>query len=209
MSAEKVAYKAVLFDLDGVLVDMREAHFEALNTALSLFGTKIGDEEHHAFFNGLPSRKKLLALEEQCRVQYELIEFINEIKQLYTREIIPNVCLPNPEKIEMLLQLKQAGIKVGCCSNSMQEMVHLMLESSQLFEHFDVLIGNDSVSKPKPDPEMYIDAMRRLGVSPNETIIVEDSTYGIEAARASGATVYVVKGTEDVHIGLFGDILSL
>lgn len=208
MSETPKQYKAVLFDLDGVLVNMPDAHYEALNRALSLFGAKIEKDEHYGFLNGLPSRKKLGLLEEQGRLPSGLVEFINEIKQQYTKQIIPNHCPPEHSKLIMMRQLKNAGLKVGCCSNSVQETLHLMLKSALLFDHFDLIIGNDQVSKAKPDPEMYTLAMEKLGVTPEETIIVEDSPHGIEAARASGAKVYEVRGVEDVHLGLFDDILK-
>jgi HAD superfamily hydrolase (TIGR01509 family) len=209
MSVEKVVYKAVLFDLDGVLVDMREAHFEALNLALSVFGTKIKSEEHESIFNGLSSRKKLALLVGEGRIPEDSIDSINEMKQEFTKKIIPKICIPDKKKIEMMEKLNHSGVHIGCCSNSTEAMVHIMLRSAGLFDYCKVIFGNDTVTRPKPDPEMYLRAMYILGVKPEETIIVEDSYYGIEAAKASGATVYVVKGVKDVHIGLFGDILSL
>ncbi len=202
-------YKAILFDLDGVLVNMPDAHYEALNRALSLFGAKIEEDEHYGFFNGLPSRKKLAVLEEKGRIPSGLVEFINDVKQQYTKELIPKYCPPEHSKLIMMRHLKDANLKIGCCSNSIRETLHLMLKSAQLFEYFDVIIGNDEVSKSKPDPEMYILAMKKLGVTPEETIIIEDSPHGIEAARASGATVYKVRSIDDVHVGLFSDILKI
>jgi len=208
MADSSKKYKAILFDLDGVLVNMPDAHYEALNRALSLFGAKIEEEEHYDFFNGLPSRKKLAHLEEQGRLPEGLVEFINEVKQEYTKQIIPKYCPPDHAKLIMMRHLKGANLKTACCSNSVKETLHLMLQSAHLFDHFDLIIGNDEVAQSKPHPEMYHLAMERLGVTPEETIIVEDSPHGIEAARASGATVYEVKGIEDVHLGLFTDILK-
>jgi beta-phosphoglucomutase-like phosphatase (HAD superfamily) len=71
-----------------------------------------------------------------------------------------------------------------------------------------LIVGNDEVTKPKPDPEIYIHAMKRLSLTPEEVIIVEDSPHGIEAGRASGAEVRIVRGVEDVNISLFNDILN-
>src|ERR1700728_2614424 len=85
VKSKKPHYKAVLFDLDGVLVDMPKGHFEALNKALSLFGAEIGENEHFDFFNGLPTRKKIEELEKQKRLPTGLKEFINEVKQNYTK----------------------------------------------------------------------------------------------------------------------------
>lgn len=200
--------KAILFDLDGVLVNMPEGHYEALNKALRLFGTEIGREEHDSYFNGLPSRKKLEELERQGRLPLGLRDFVNEVKQKYTKEIIPQYCVPDYSKIILLNHLKQRDILLGCCSNSIKETLHLMLRSAHLFDHFDLILGNDEITNPKPHPEIYLEAFKRLNVKPTETIIVEDSPHGIASAKASGATVIEVRGVEDVHLSLFLDILD-
>jgi HAD superfamily hydrolase (TIGR01509 family) len=200
--------KAVLFDLDGVLVNMPRGHYEALNKALGLFGAHIEEDEHYTHFNGLPTRKKIEELEKQDRLPEGLKEFINSIKQRYTKEAIPAYCPPEYSKIIMLEQLKRNGYLLACCSNSVKETLHLMLKSAHLLDYFDLVIGNDEVTNAKPHPEMYLLAMERLGVTPDETIIVEDSPHGIAAAKATGATVYEVRNTEDVHLGLFADLLN-
>jgi len=136
-----------------------------------------------------------------------LRELINSIKQKYTKEIIPKYCVPDYSKIILLKQLKNRGFKLACCSNSVKETLHLMLQSAQLFEHFDLIIGNDEVENSKPHPEIYLKTFEKLGIKPEEAIIVEDSPHGIAAAKASGAIVYEVKGVQDVSMSLFKDIL--
>lgn len=200
--------KAILFDLDGVLVNMPEGHYEALNKALALFGAQIDKDEHFNFFNGLPSKKKIDELERQGRLPPGLKEFINDTKQIYTKEIIPKYCTPDYSKIILLIHLKKHGYKLACCSNSIKETLHLMLKSAHLFNYFDLIIGNDEVVSPKPNPEIYLTAFERLGVLPSECIIVEDSPHGIESAKASGATVYKVKNTGDVNLSLFEELLN-
>jgi len=200
-------YKAVLFDLDGVLVNMPEGHYESLNKALSLFGAHIGRDEHESYFNGLPTSKKLQELEKQGRLPTGLREFINDVKQKHTKEIIPKYCQPDYSKIILLEHLKKGGLLIACCSNSIKETLHLMLKSAHLFDYFDLIIGNDEVTNPKPHPEIYLTAMKKLKVQPEEVIIVEDSPHGIKAAQDSGARVIIVRGTEDVHLSLFEDIL--
>ena len=199
--------KAILFDLDGVLVDMPKGHYEALNKALMLFGARIGEDEHFDFFNGLPTKKKLEELEKQNRLPAGLRDFINEIKQDYTKEIIPKYCSPDYSKIILLKHLKSNGYKLGCCSNSIKETLHLMLKCSGLFDFFDLIIGNDEIKNPKPHPEIYLNAFKKLNVKPEECIIVEDSKHGIASAKASGAIVYEVKNTEDVNLSLFNNLL--
>jgi beta-phosphoglucomutase len=203
-----MTYKAVLFDLDGVLVNMPDGHYEALNRVLRLFGVEIGKDEHATRLNGLPTRKKIEELERQGRLPEGLATFINDLKQQYTKEIIPQYCTPEYAKIILLTELKRQGYKLGCCSNSVRETLHLMLKSAHLFEYFDVIIGNDEVQHPKPHPEIYQTAFQYLGVAPHECIIVEDAPHGIAAARASGATVYEVRGVHDVDTSLFETLLT-
>ncbi len=199
--------KAVLFDLDGVLVNMPDGHYEALNKALSLFGARIEREEHDNHFNGLPTRKKLELLEREKRLPPGLSEFINSIKQKYTKEIIPKYCTPDYSKIIMLEHLKSRDLKLACCSNSIKETLNLMLQSANIFDFFDLIMGNDEVVNPKPHPEIYLRAFEELRVKPLECIIVEDAPHGIAAAKASGARVIEVRGVEDVNFSLFEGII--
>ena len=200
--------KAVLFDLDGVLVDMPDGHYEALNKALSLFGACIERDEHLQSFNGLPSRKKIESLEESGRLPDGLREMINSIKQKYTKEIIPKYCVPDYSKIIMLNELRRKGLQLACCSNSVKETLHLMLRSAQIFDQFDIIIGNDEIEKPKPDPEIYLTTYEKMGLRPEECIIVEDAPHGIESAKRSGGHVYEVRGVQDVDILLFAELLK-
>lgn len=199
--------KAVLFDLDGVLVDMPDAHYEALNQALTLFGTKINQDEHLNFFNGLPTRQKLLELEKQERLPLGLSQFINTIKQKYTKELIPKYCPPDYAKIMLLKVLKEKNLKLACCSNSVRETLDIMLCAAGLSDFFDFVIGNNEVQKPKPDPEMYLTSFAKLNLQPAECLIIEDAPHGIAAAEASGAQVIKVRGVQDVTLSLVQDFI--
>lgn len=199
--------KAILFDLDGVLVDMPDGHYEALNKALALFGAYIDRDEHMTLFNGLSSRKKIEMLEQSGRLPDGLKETINRIKQKYTKEVIPKYCVPEYSKIILLQELKRKGYKLACVSNSIKDTLHLMLQSAGLFHFFDFIIGNDEVKKPKPDPEIYNITFEKMSLSPHECLIVEDAPHGIASAKASGAHVLEVRGVDDVHVGLFKHLL--
>jgi beta-phosphoglucomutase-like phosphatase (HAD superfamily) len=204
-----MAIKAILFDLDGVLVNMPDGHYEALNKTLELFGARINEEEHYNYFNGLPSKKKIEELEKQGRLPPGLKNFINDVKQKHTKTVIPKYCTPDYSKIILLGHLKNHGYKIACCSNSIKETLHLMLKSAHLFDFFDLIIGNDEIKNPKPDPEIYLTACQRLGVTPSECIVVEDSPHGIAAGKASGAKVYEVRNVDDVNLSLFAHLLDL
>ncbi len=190
--------KAIIFDLDGVLVDATEWHYEALNRALGLFGYNISRYEHVTAYNGLPTRKKLEMLSVEKGFPRGLQSIVNKIKQKYTREEILRSCTPVFEKEFMVHQLKRDGFKLACCSNSIRESVELMLRGSGVLELFDCVLSNEDVKHAKPDPEMYLTAFQRLGIKAEEAMVVEDAPHGIEAARRSGAMLCEVTGFNEV-----------
>ncbi len=189
----------VLFDLDGVLVDATEWHYEALNRALRLFGFDITRYEHLSGYNGLPTRRKLEMLSVEKGLPAALHTMLNRLKQVYTRDEILTRCRPVFEKEYMLSRLKAEGYRLAVCSNSIRESLEMMIRQSGLSDYFDFLVSNEDVRKPKPDPEIYLKAIQRLGVSPCEVLIVEDAPHGVEAARRSGAHLCQVSGFTDVE----------
>jgi HAD superfamily hydrolase (TIGR01509 family) len=190
--------KAVLFDMDGVLIDAREWHYEALNLALSPFGLEIDRDAHLATFDGLPTRTKLEMLTKSRALPRGLHSFVNKMKQKYTVDMVRQRCHPVFQHQYALSQLKAAGYKLAVCSNSIRQSVELMMQRAGLDRFLDVMLSNEDVSKSKPDPEIYLTAMAKLGLAPEQCIIVEDNEHGIRAARASGAHVLVVGNPDDV-----------
>ena len=190
--------RAVLFDLDGVLIDATEWHYEALNRALGLFGFHIARYEHLTTYNGLPTRRKLEMLSVEKGLPRGLHTSINRIKQKYTREEILRQCTPVFEKEFMIRQLKRDGYKMAVCSNSVRDSLELMLRASGLLEYFDHLVSNEDVRNAKPDPEMYLAACAKLEVAPAECVIVEDADHGAEAARRAGGNLCRVTGFREV-----------
>lgn len=189
----------VLFDLDGVLVDATEWHYDALNRALKLFGFDITRYEHLSDYNGLPTRRKLEMLSVEKGLPPALHSMLNRLKQRYTRDEILTRCRPVFEKEYMLSRLKAEGYRLAVCSNSIRESLQMMIHQSGLDEYFDFLVSNEDVKKPKPDPEIYQAAIARLGVAAGEVLIVEDAPHGVEAARRSGAHLCQVSGFADVE----------
>jgi beta-phosphoglucomutase len=198
--------KAVIFDLDGVLIDATEWHFDSLNDALRVFGYEIKREEHLTTFNGLPTSEKLRLLSEKNNLPAGLHPIIQNLKQKFTNEKIFQACTPDHAKQVMLKHLKNKGYKLACCSNALKDSVLHMLQSAHIINYFDEIIGNDEGFKPKPAPDIYIAAFKRLKVKPQDTIIVEDAAHGIEAAKESGAKVMAVRGYHDVNLSLFMDL---
>lgn len=190
--------KAVLFDMDGVLIEAKDWHYEALNKALRLFGYEINRYEHLTSYDGLPTKTKLKKLSLEKGLPESLHNFINDIKQQYTIDIINEKCRPRFNHEYALSKLKAEGYKTALCSNSVRMTIELMMNKAKLTNYLDEILSNQDVKNPKPDPEIYQNAMKKLGVKPEECIIVEDNENGIKAALASGGNLLAVKEVDDV-----------
>ena len=192
--------RAVIFDMDGVLIDAKEWHYDALNKALALFGYTITRHEHETVFDGLSTRQKLEMLSSLHGLPRQLHSFLNEMKQQYTMDIVYQLCKPTFHHEYALSRLKRMGYSLGVASNSVRNSVHVMMERSHLTKYLDVMLSNEDVAKPKPHPEIYMRAIRHFGLSPSECLVVEDNENGIRAATASGAHVLAVRDVHDVHL---------
>lgn len=186
--------------MDGVLIDAKEWHYEALNNALGLFGLEINRYDHLVTYDGLPTRKKLQMLSLERGLPEGLHDFINEIKQQYTLEIVNSKCKPVFYHEYAISKLKAAGYSLAVCSNSVRNSVQTMLSKANLLNYFDFFISNEDVVNGKPDPEMYNLAIKKLKLNPEECLILEDNENGIRAALASGAHLMRIETVEDVNL---------
>jgi HAD superfamily hydrolase (TIGR01509 family) len=178
--------RAVIFDMDGVLIDAKEWHYEALNRALNLFGFNISRYDHLTAFDGLPTRKKLEMLSRENQLPPRLHGFLNELKQVYTTEIVHTRCKPRFQHEYALSHLKAAGYRLAVASNSVRPTIELMMEKSRLRGYLDAIVSNQDVAVPKPAPEIYEKAAAELQLAPAQCLVVEDHPHGIAAARAAG-----------------------
>jgi len=200
--------KAVIFDMDGVLIDAKEWHYEALNRALGNYGYSITRSEHISIYDGLPTRSKLQLLTERNDFPEELHESVNKQKQQYTLEIAREKCQPRLAHTDALEWLKNAGFSVGVASNSIRATVDMMLDKAGVLEYFDFTLSNEDVSHPKPHPEIYQTAISRLQLKPAECLVVEDHQYGVDAARQAGAHVLQVNTVDEVCRSRISDFIS-
>jgi len=190
--------ETVLFDLDGVLVDACDWHYEALNLALLDYGhDPISREEHISIYNGLPTKIKLKML----NVPEEQMLLINNRKQKYTIEIISKTASINYDKIELFTYLKSLNIKIACVTNSIRETAELMLIKTGQYDYIDLLVTNEDVKQNKPSPDCYDYAINTLKVNPLTALCVEDSEKGIQSAISSiAAHIWIVRGVDDVNV---------
>ena len=190
--------KAIVFDMDGVLIEAKDWHYEALNRALRLFGFEISRYDHLTTFDGLPTKRKLQILSAEHDLPARLHDFINEMKQQYTMELVNALCKPRFNHEYALSRLRARGYRLAVASNSIRSTIEVMMQRAALEQYLDFTISNQDVTKAKPDPEMYTLAITRFGLSPQEVLIVEDNENGVRAAIASGAHVLQVQDVDEV-----------
>lgn len=191
--------KAVLFDMDGVLIDAKDWHYEALNKALGLFGMEISRYEHLVTYDGLPTKKKLEMLSAERGLPKALHAFINDMKQQYTMEIVHTACKPNFLHEYALSKLRADGYRMAVCSNSIRNTIDVMLDKASLKPYLEFYVSAQDVKYGKPSPEIYLNAIARMQLEPSQCLIIEDNENGIAAAHASGAHVLEVESVSDVN----------
>lgn len=194
--------KLIIFDFDGVLADCKEMHYETLNQAIA---KQVGEqyiitkEEHLTIYDGLPTREKLELLQKNKNIPYMAEDAIWHIKQWLTADYIRTNFVPDDRLIDMMRELKKKNYLIYVASNSIGHSLKLMLLKKGFMEYVDMYFSNDDVKNPKPHSEIYLKAMIHAHVNPKETLILEDSFHGREAAIQSGANLLGVDSTSDVN----------
>jgi HAD superfamily hydrolase (TIGR01509 family) len=201
--------KAILFDLDGVLVNSRVLHYETFRDALEEVcpGSNLTWAEHEKTFDGLSTKRKLDLLVETNKITKEQSQRIFEIKQRLTEERLPLVIKPRESLKLLLVTLNNQGFRLFCCSNSVRKTLDTTLKLLEILPFFEATYSNEDVERPKPSPEMYEKAMKEAFISPSDCLIVEDSEVGKQAAYATGAHVLEVEDAEDVTLTLLRETL--
>lgn len=192
--------KAILFDMDGVLIDAKDWHYEALNQALAIFGMEINRYDHLVTYDGLPTKKKLEMLTLERGLPRALHGFINDMKQEFTFQLGYSKCKPTFNHQYALSHLKSEGYKMAACSNSIRKTMDILLERAALSHYFEFYLSNEDVRESKPNPEMYSTAIQRLNIQPSECLILEDNENGIKAAKDSGAHLLIIHDVQEVNL---------
>lgn len=189
----------IIFDLDGVLVDLLEVHRDCFIEAMAEYGITVTEEFHDTWLASLPTKKKL----EQFGLPKEEIKKISKLKQLKTLAHIEK--LSDDFSLQMTLKnLYERGYILGVASNSLQATIELTLKKLGIIGIFDAIRGNDTVDSPKPDPDMYYATICDVDIDSdilvNEVLIVEDSEIGRQAIENSGCHGLMVKNRSEVTL---------
>ncbi len=190
----KTMIKAALFDMDGTLVDNTPAHHRAFEIFCNRYGVTEWRERLAACY-GMGNDDIMRALMPSEVLAERGIDSLGEEKEAIYREIYAPDIKPVAGLRELLQQLKAQGIRCAVGSSGCKQNVDFVLEKCGIEEFFDLRISGDMVTRCKPDPEIYLTAMERLGVQPEECVIFEDAKAGIEAAHRSGAAIIVALAT--------------
>ena len=200
--------KLIIFDLDGVLVDSKEFHFEAFNQALGE-KYKITKEEHLNIFDGLSTIDKLKLLSQKKGLPPNKYDQIWKDKQINTLNIFNQYISKDLELINYFKQLSNEGFKIAVASNSIRNTVKIILLRLGILEFVDIYLSNDDVLHNKPYPEIYWKCMIALKAIPEQTVIVEDSIVGVQGAIDSKCHLITVKNRSDLNQLTINNIMKL
>jgi HAD superfamily hydrolase (TIGR01509 family) len=191
--------KFIIFDLDGVLIDAKEIHYNSLNEALSEIDKSfvITWDEHLSIFDGLKTNEKLNLLTKLKKLPLEFYKQIWNRKQELTLKMLEDIT-EQQNIINTIKKLKDNGYKIACCSNSIRKSVFVMLSKIGVIEYMDLILSNEDVKNSKPHPEIYWKAMSMMNFLPEETLIVEDSPPGLLSANRSNAHVLRINKPIDI-----------
>lgn len=193
--------KLIIFDLDGVLIDAKDIHYEALNLALERVDKtfSINFNEHLSTYDGLKTIDKLKLLTKSKGLQEIYYDRVWQDKQHFTHRRLSSL-QESKKLIEIFEYLHSTGYKIACCSNSIRKTVLLVLSKLGIIQYFDYILSNEDVRNSKPYPEIYWNAMKEFSVLPEETLIIEDSPIGLLAASRTGASILRVDNSGDLTL---------
>lgn len=184
---------AVIFDMDGVLVDSYHAHFESWKQLYGEVGVEYTEETFNADF-GRTARELLLKTLGNGLTEERLKE-LDEHKEGLYRDILRQAFPAMDGASELLSALAAAGFRLAIGSSGPPENVALTVERLAGAEQFNATVTGADVTRGKPDPQVFLIAAERLGVPPANCAVVEDAVHGITAAKRAGMTAIALTGT--------------
>jgi HAD superfamily hydrolase (TIGR01509 family) len=190
----------LFFDLDGVLIDLKELHRDAYITAWNHIHPQspIDIGFHSAHLEARPTKDKTVLCDKILHTS-TIIQDICTLKQTLTEQLLENF-QALPSVTETIRWLKAQGHKLACCSNSVRKTILLALQKLNILDQFDLILSNQDVSKSKPDPEIYQTAAAYFSVESSECLVFEDSVVGKRAAMDAGCTVIPILTASDLTI---------
>lgn len=188
---------AIIFDMDGVLMDSEPLHLRATRFALGDRAQSYTERDNQAFFGATdPEMFRVL------RIIFDLDASTDELvrrKREHLLSLIRTEGRGLPGVPEIPLRFREAGLRLGLVSASARPVIDVILEAVGLSGAFETVVSGDEVARGKPAPDGYLMAARRLAVDPGRCIVIEDTRNGVLAAKAAGMTVAAVPGPTTTH----------
>lgn len=184
MTGRRRSFRAVVFDMDGVLADSEPVYYRAMNDVLNPLGHKVTDEHQRALM-GHSIEDTWLYLQQAFDLKGPL-DLLVEMYDMELRRLLLQVHEPLPGVRELIAALKQRGVPIAVASSSLPEWIEALLGGLGLSHAFDALVSATMVEHPKPAPDIYVEAAGRLGANPEDTIGIEDTPTGLASAKAAG-----------------------
>ena len=186
--------KAIIFDMDGVLVDSEPFHIEIENRQFEMNRLTISDEEHHKYV-GVTAEVMWREIEKRHSLFIPVEELIAQNKAESIRYFAELVEIPvMPGLVDLLEKLRSKKIPLAVASSSFPEIIQLVLEKTGLSKYFEVIVSSQEAGKSKPEPDVFLLAAKRMGINPEDCLVVEDSANGIKAANAAKMSCIAFQG---------------
>ncbi len=180
----------VVFDVDGLLVDSEPLQARAINGVMARHGIHLGDEEFNELV-GTTTRDNFVLL----KARYGLPESVDELlsaKAVLYLELVRTDLQACDGAVDLVRALHGMGVPLAVASSSPRRDVHLSLEVVGLADCFLHVVTAEDVAHPKPAPDLYLEAVSRLGLAPGQCVAFEDSGAGVQSATSAGLTCYAV-----------------
>jgi beta-phosphoglucomutase family hydrolase len=182
--------KAVIFDMDGVLVDSEPLHYEAEKKTLSRYGLTFNRDIHRKYIGYSNERTFWKDLIKEYGVSLNIESLMMEKKEYFNKHL-HKIKLIKPA-YTLLKQLKKTSILLALASSSSNALINTFLTQFSLEDFFSVVQSGDEVEYGKPHPDIFLAAAEKLGVSPSNCVVIEDSLNGVKAGHAAGMIVIAV-----------------
>ena len=173
--------KAVIFDLDGVIVESENAHIEAEKQTFLKYGIQISAEELHEY-TGTTAKAMFTELIRKYKLNTTFEEIFRQKEEIFSR-LLETDAEPTKGIITLLKKLKSKRIKLAIGSSSTKKQIKYVLNKLDIAHLFDSVVGAEDIDHSKPDPEIFLKAAAELNAHPSECLVVEDSKLGVEAAK--------------------------